>query len=658
METMPQVDLAAAPGLAPRQRLYDPAIADAGSRLRLVGAGGHRAALTRLLSDFAIDRGAPPAALAAWSGGSGAARLRRRAASLGLPSVLLAEGLLRAPPAGRRRPLLSVAAIETSGPASAADRLDPARVLSRSGWETPALLARAAAARRALVAARIGGAWWRTGARLPAGEGFCIVDLWGAAPAAMQPMLAAAFAENPAEKVVVLRDPIDPWAAIAAADRVYAAGGETGFLALLAGIRVHCFADCFYAGWGATCDGPAVTAHKQRRDADQIFAGACLLATRCLDPFHAAPAEFEDIVDVLAEWRRVEHANRRIAACVGMSFWKRRRVADFLRSTAGVPAFRRGAASAVARAAATGGAVAVWATRMPGDLQELAARRGVQLIRVEDGFLRSVGLGSDFMPAASLALDERGAHYDPRTRSGLEILLRESEFDIRLIERARRLIDLLVARGITKYNLAASAAPVVAAPEGRSRILVPGQVEDDLSVQLGGGDIRTNLDLLARVRAANPGAYLVYKPHPDVEAGHRKGAVPDAEARRFADVVVREGAIPSLLAAVDELHTLTSLAGFEALLRRRRVVVYGRPFYAGWGLTEDVVAPSRGRRLSLEELVAGALILYPRYLDPVTRLPCGPEIVVERLADPELWRPGPLVFARRLQGAAARWWRR
>ena len=110
----------------------------------------------------------------------------------------------------------------------------------------------------------------------------------------------------------------------------------------------------------------------------------------------------------------------------------------------------------------------------------------------------------------------------------------------------------------------------------------------------------------------------------------------------------------ALLALVDELHTMTSLAGFEALLRGRRVVVYGRPFYAGWGLTIDRLPQDRGRRLTLDELVAGVLILYPRYLDPLTRLPCGPEIVIERLDHPELWRPGLLVQARRLQGAMTR----
>ena len=367
-----------------------------------------------------------------------------------------------------------------------------------------------------------------------------------------------------------------------------------------------------------------------------------------------------------AEWRRIELANRQIAVCAGMSFWKRRRVADFLRSTAGAPVFRHGAAGAVAAArrtarsephAARSGprAIAVWASRIPAGLPELAARDGVPVIRVEDGFVRSVGLGADFLPPASLVFDRGGMYYDPRSRSDLDRLLAETEFDAALIERAHRLIAQLVGRGVTKYNLG-GAAPVWDMPAGRRHILVPGQVEDDLSVLYGGGEVRTNLDLLASVRAANPDAFILYKPHPDVVAGHRKGAVPDGMARHYADDIVHDVSIAALLAGIDAVHTMTSLAGFEALLRGRQVTVYGRPFYAGWGLTSDTLPLDRGRRLSLEELVAGALILYPRYLDPITRLPCGPEIIIERLDQPEAWRPGGLVLARRLQGRLARRW--
>jgi capsular polysaccharide export protein len=153
------------------------------------------------------------------------------------------------------------------------------------------------------------------------------------------------------------------------------------------------------------------------------------------------------------------------------------------------------------------------------------------------------------------------------------------------------------------------------------------------------------------VRAVRPEAFVAYKPHPDIEAGYRKGVVPSDALGRLCDLVVPAASILSLIDWADEVHTLTSLAGFEALLRGKRVVVYGQPFYAGWGLTDDrAPLPRRQRRLSLDELVAGAPILYPRYIDPLTRLPCSPEILIDRLSARHLWRGTRLTPLRRLQG--------
>ena len=351
-----------------------------------------------------------------------------------------------------------------------------------------------------------------------------------------------------------------------------------------------------------------------------------------------------------------EDAPLPIAACVGMSFWKRRRIAEFLRAQGESPRFCRTVRGAIGTARARSGAIAAWASRLPAGLAEAAAEHGIPLIRVEDGFIRSVGLGSDFLPAVSLVFDRSGMYYDPRTRSDLESILRETVFDAAMRERAQRLIAKLVARGVTKYNLAVGPAEIDW-PAAKRRILVPGQVEDDLSVRFGGGRVRSNLELLARVRGGSPDAFIVFKPHPDVAAGHRIGAVPERIARDFADVVVEDASTAALIDAVDEVHTLTSLTGFEALLRGKRVVCYGTPFYAGWGLSEDHGGIDRGRRLSLEELAAGTLILYPRYLDPVTGRACGPELIIDRLDDAALWRAGPLVTLRRLQGMAARRWR-
>jgi capsular polysaccharide export protein len=701
---MRQSDLGSATALASRDdgpRRNEMPISS--PRLQTKGTAREIATLAAVLPEFAIERRrhcAAPAGrsvgIAAWAGSRHASLAQRRAAALGIPFLGLEPGVLRGPRQWSglgATPMLSVTARTITGPTSPADFLDPRRLLETRGWESSELLARAAGARRDIVSRRLGGAWWNSAAdpELPRGNGLALIIIGeeyrlgvrgSPSPALLGAMLAAALAENPPHRVVLLapedddrplflrglqRDaiargctvltrPLDPWQAIERADRVYAAGGETGFLALLAGTQIRCFADSFYSGWGITIDDPGVSHRPFRRTVDEVFAGACLVATRYLEPFRNKMASFEDIIEIVDEWRHIEAANRRIAVCLGMSLWKRRQVTDFLRSSAGPPAFRRTVKAALKRAhARPEGAIAVWASRAPAGLAGAAERLGVPVIRVEDGFVRSVGLGSDFLPAASLVLDSRGMHFDPSVRSDLELLLLRTEFTPALVARAHALTAQLVARGITKYNLGKRAL-ALEWPADKRRILVPGQVEDDLSVRLGGEGVSGNLDLLARVRAANPEAFILYKPHPDVEAGHRKGRIPDGAARNFADAVIRGVSTAVVLDQIDELHTLTSLAGFEALLRRRRVVVYGRPFYAGWGLTTDLAGTNRGRRLAVEELVAGALILYPRYLDPVTRLPCGPEVVIERLDNPELWRPGLLVAARRFQGFIARRW--
>jgi len=116
---------------------------------------------------------------------------------------------------------------------------------------------------------------------------------------------------------------------------------------------------------------------------------------------------------------------------------------------------------------------------------------------------------------------------------------------------------------------------------------------------------------------------------------------------------VRGGGMAALLDVVDAVHVLTSLTGFEALMRGREVICHGTPFYAGWGQTRDLAAvpDRRGRKLSLDQLIAGVLILYPRYLDPITGLPCPPEVLVARMAQNRIVnRQGWIGPLRRFQG--------
>jgi capsular polysaccharide export protein len=503
------------------------------------------------------------------------------------------------------------------------------------------------------------------GLGLPRGEAVLVVDPCAPAAAvaarrmldaarrgaAGRPLLLAASPAAPARARPVLagerRLPgrLAPWTLLDLAAELHVLGDELGLLGLAAeGVSVRCHAGSPWAGLP-----PA-----------EVFA-ALLAATRWADPFRARPWTAAQAIAQLAEWRIAEAENRRIVACTGVEWFKHRRLKHSLSSAAGPPRIRMRGSDAIRDARRKGGAVAVWSSVMPPGLPARARAAGVPLVQIEDGFVRSAGLGVLLAPAASLVLDRRGIHYDPSAPSDLEALLAETEFAPPLLARAARLREALLAGAVTKYNLPGAAPAALDLPPGRRVILVPGQVEDDAAMRRGGARLRTNLDLLRAVRRENPDAALLYKPHPDVEAGMRRGAVPPDEAARLADRVLSGVPIGPLYALVDEVHCLSSLSGFEALLRGRRVVTHGRPFYAGWGLTEDRdPPPRRGRRLSLDALVAGALILYPRYRDPVTGLPCPPEVLLERLAAAT---PGRARLPRRLAariGAASRflaeWW--
>jgi capsular polysaccharide export protein len=416
---------------------------------------------------------------------------------------------------------------------------------------------------------------------------------------------------------------VDPWSLLAAGTPLLAHGDDEWVaLAHIAGCPVRIATPGRFGVPGASL-----------ADVRQAVAGH-LFGTVYRDPFTGAPSDAETAVARLADWRRVQDANRGIVAACGIAWWKRREIARFLATPAHPLRFFLSGRHAIRHAARHGGAVAVWPSRIAPGMPERAAAQGVPLVRVEDGFVRSVGLGSNLVPPASITVDRRGIHYDPTQPSDLEAILADATFPPSLLERAERVRATILSAGISKYG----GGDTHAFPErqpGRRLVLVPGQVEDDMSVRLGGAGLASNLELIRRTRALEPDAEIWFRPHPDVDAGHRKGAVVDEEALRYADRVVRGGGMARLLDRVDAVHVLTSLTGFEALLRGRAVTCHGVPFYAGWGLTRDLapVPARRGRPRSLAELVAAVLILYPRYLDPVTGLPCPPEVLMTRMAD-------------------------
>jgi capsular polysaccharide export protein len=415
-----------------------------------------------------------------------------------------------------------------------------------------------------------------------------------------------------------------------------------GFEAILAGHRPVLAGQPFYAGWGLTDDAAPHPRRQRTLTPDQLFAAAMILYPTWYDPTADALCPLETAIAQLEAEARAFRDDARGWVATGMRAWKRKPLQAFF-GTRHPVIFADPPTRAAALAAAQDKPLMAWASTCPPDLPAT---------RVEDGFLRSRGLGADLIPPLSLCLDDLGIYYDPTRDSRLERLIQDAAtLPPDALDRAERLIATLTAARLSKYNL--TGQPLPAFPPGHC-ILIPGQVEDDASIRLGAGAIRTNRALLLAARAAHPGAVLLYKPHPDVEAGLRPGTVPDAQT--FADVILPRTDPLAAIDAADEVWTITSTLGFEALLRGKPVTCTGVPFYAGWGLTTDLTPPPdrRTARPSLVALVHATLIAYPRYMDPVTRRPCPPEAAIHRLATATVPRPGPLNRAlAKLQGRLA-----
>lgn len=452
-------------------------------------------------------------------------------------------------------------------------------------------------------------------------------------------MLEAAKAEYPDDKIYIkghparagyldevaqdarvkyIKNAINPWDLLEGAKAVYVVSSQMGFEAILAGHRPVVFGAPFYAGVGLS-DDRAMNLRKPL-STETLYSHAMMNFPHWFDEA-GRESDFESALfglDAQAHWFWRANFTPEFH---NMRAWKRPYIRRFFPK------------SALARKSISWGEV----------------REDCQYT-MEDGFIRSRGLGANLVPPLSLVIDRQGIYFDPKRPSDLEDYISNSlQLPEVALNRAAQLRAKIVENNLSKYNLSGD-APTLQLPSDKEVILVVGQVEDDRSIIEGAiGEIKTNAALLAAARRDYPDSYILYKPHPDVEAGLRKGKI-NANA---ADKIVTNVDIAALWAHIDRLATITSLSGFEALLRGKRVTCYGAPFYAGWGFTEDRFPPisRRNARPSLDGFVHAVLIDYPVYRDPLSGQICRPELVLERIAKNETSQPRYLALLTNLQVA-------
>ena len=399
-----------------------------------------------------------------------------------------------------------------------------------------------------------------------------------------------------------------------------------GFELLMHNVPVVCFGQPFYSGWGVTEDKKPIERRKVKRSLLEMFIAAYLIYPTYVDPVTGKASTLAATIDHIIEQRRQVKRVGGDYRLLGITPWKKRYVDRYMMATEynhqyvslkQLQELPSDAANEIhSSSAAESPTIMVWG-RAAADTAAEQLLDQHKVARMEDGFVRSVGLGSNFTAPRSLVVDDLGIYFDATKLSRLEYLLENRDCSVAEIGRAESLIELLLNNGISKYTSADCAISDISFYAGKRVLLVVGQVQGDASLRYGSEEIDSNIKLLQAVRANNPDSLIVYKPHPDVVSGNRSDGISNyRDIQSLCDHIETGLSIEITLNLCEQVHTMTSLAGLEALLCGKEVVTYGKPFYAGWGLTRDHCEfERRTRKRSLAELVYICYIEYPGYLD-------------------------------------------
>lgn len=442
------------------------------------------------------------------------------------------------------------------------------------------------------------------------------------------------------KSVILFSEDVNTFSLLKHVNKVYVVTSHMGFEALLLGKQVITFGLPWYAGWGVTDDRHKNINHlrviNRRTQATvlELFTASYILYCKYINPYTGKKGTIFDVINYLIKIKTLNNKLRGTINLVGFSFWKKQVLLPYLRLPSvkcrfySISRYIKILNDKDIENKVKTEKLLIWGQ---GKKALLPIINSMNAFRIEDGFIRSIGLGSNLVMPYSLVIDKLGIYFNSQSMSELEFLLLNKNVNKEEKEKASSLQDLLIVTKLGKYNVGKK---MNIRPIGNKEkiILIPGQVEDDASILYGSPVVKTNLELIKTVRENNPNDYIIYKPHPDVLSGNRIGKVNDSEIKKYVDNIIEFVDIIDCIEQVDEIHTITSLAGFEALIRNKRVICYGQPFYSGWGLTIDM-HPNfrRNRELTLHELIYIVMYDYAIYIHPDSLNFTDPETLINCL---------------------------
>lgn len=227
----------------------------------------------------------------------------------------------------------------------------------------------------------------------------------------------------------------------------------------------------------------------------------------------------------------------------------------------------------------------IWGYKAPEYFIDYIRKQGLDIFFLEDGFIRSGPDDDSSTPPLSIVMDSQAPYFDTTRPNDLTDLIANFDFEQDGYDEAlaQEMLDYYVSHRVSKYNHQpyVNVIPLYGV-KSKKRILVLGQVPHDDSLKYGGGIGITLLDVVNQAIAENLDAQIIVKPHPmTLDDPSTVTALAELDCL----ILTQPIHLVDALETVDHVYTITSLGGFEALLRGKKVTVLGRPFY--YGLCSD-----------------------------------------------------------------------
>lgn len=272
--------------------------------------------------------------------------------------------------------------------------------------------------------------------------------------------------------------------------------------------------------------------------------------------------------------------------------------------------------------------------------------RKIPIFFADEGFIRSITPTPDtkyddkYKQVFSYNFDY-SSYYDVFNKTYFEELL-NSEYELtnKEQERAQIALSKIIKNYLSKYNHQPIYWPSIG-NYGCKKVLVIDQAFNDWSIARGAVTDGVFQKMLDDALAENPESDILLKIHPDMIANKHRGNAQtplshyNSESLKKVFLITEPINPICILSYVDKIYVCSSQMGFESLMLNKKTIIYGAPFYAGWGVGEvrntSSMLKRRHKNRSVIEIFYFMYIKYTKYINPQTFQACQIEEFIDAM---------------------------